>query len=224
MKVCINIIYLLMALCLFFDVLYIVCKAKKKNIIGLFAKTLAAICFIAIGYLAYSLNKTPFITIVLMGLLLDGLGDLFLALRNIFAKNLMFLIGALCFLAGHIMFIRALYMLENVYLLNCIIVGIITGAILFYLFNKTCRFSKIFTIVGIAYTSIIMIMLSMAVGVYFTNRIDSNLMFMLGAGLFVSSDIILILYNFSRKDKWMHPVYSILYFVAQVLISFSLHI
>lgn len=213
-----------MALCLFFDILYIVFKAKKKNILGLFVKVFAALCFIIIGYLAYISNKNLFTYFILLGLVLDGLGDLFLALRNIFAKNATFLIGTLCFLAGHIMYIRALFLLENNYLISCIVAGVFLGAILFYLFLKTCRLTKAFTVVGIAYTSIIMIMLSMSVGVYLSNQIATNLVFVMGAGLFVSSDIILIIYNFSKKEKWMHPVYSVLYFVAQILISYSLHI
>lgn len=222
--ICINIIYLLMALCLFFDVLYIISCTKKKNIIGLIVKTLAALCFIAIGYFGYLDNKSSFSYFILLGLILDGMGDLFLALRNIFAKNITFFIGTLCFLAGHIMYIRGLFLIENNYLIFCIILGIFLGALLFYLFNKVCRFGKALYIVGIAYTSIIMVMACLSVGVYMSNQITSNLVFMLGAGLFVSSDIILILYNFSKKEKWMHPIYSVLYFVAQILISFSLHI
>lgn len=213
-----------MALCLFFDVLYIISCAKKNNIIGLIVKTLAALCFIAIGYFGYLDSKSNFSYFILLGLILDGMGDLFLALRNIFAKNITFFIGTLCFLAGHIMYIRGLFLIENNYLVFCIILGIFLGALLFYLFNKVCRFGKALYIVGIAYTSIIMVMVCLSVGVYMSNQITSNLVFMLGAGLFVSSDIILSLYNFSKKEKWMHPIYSVLYFVAQILISFSLHI
>lgn len=220
--ICINIIYLLIALCLFFDILYIVFNAKKKNIIGVIVKVLAALCFIAIGNFGYLDSKTIFSYYVLLGLLFDGIGDLFLGLRNIFGKNVNFLVGSLCFIAGHVMYIRALFLLENQYLIACIIVGVFLAAGLFYLFAKACRINKIFTVVGIAYTSIIMIMVTMSVGVYLSNQIDSNLIFMIGACLFLSSDSILILYNFSKKEKWMHPIYSVLYFVAQILISYSL--
>lgn len=213
-----------MALCLFFDIIYIITQTKKKNFIGLIAKTLAALCFIAIGYFAYLDNPSTYKYFILLGLLCDGLGDILLAFRNLFAKNVMFLLGALFFLAGHIMFIRALLLLENIYLVTCLVVGVLVGAFVFYLFNKTCRFHKIYYVVGIAYVCLIMIMAALAVGIYYTNKTIPNIVFMIGAGLFVSSDIILILYNFSKKEKWMHPVYSILYFVAQILISFSLHI
>lgn len=213
-----------MGLCLFFDVIYIICKAQKRNIIGLFAKTLAAFCFITIGYMAYNASKTTFNLYILTGLVLDGLGDLFLALRNIFAKNLTFLMGSISFLAGHIMFIKALYLLENYYIIQCVICAVISGALLFYLFDKVCHFNKIFTIVGIAYLIIILMMVYFSAGVYLTASTVKHLVFTIGAILFVASDIILIIYNFSKKEKWMHPVYSVLYFVAQILISYSLHI
>lgn len=220
----INIIYLLMALCLIFDIGYIVCKAKKKNIIGLISKTLAALCFIIIGYFAYKSNNTLFTQLILIGLVLDGLGDLFLALRNIFAKNIMFFIGTLLFLTGHIAFIRALTLLDNLYLVESIVGAVLLGSFIFYLIDKVCRFNKGFKIVGISYVIIILMMVCLSVGVYLTNAYTNHLVFMIGAILFVSSDIILSLYNFSRKDKWMHPTYSLFYFIAQILISFSLHL
>lgn len=213
-----------MGLCIFFDIIYIVCKEKNKNIIGLFAKVLAAFCFITIGYMAYTSNKTQFIYLILFGLVLDGIGDLFLALRNIFAKNLTFLIGSISFLCGHIMFLRAELLIENNYLINCIIFAVITGAILFYLFNKVCHFNKIYTIVGIIYLIIIAMMVYMSLGIYLTHDSVKNLVFLIGAIFFMSSDIILVIYNFSKKEKWMHPVYSLLYFIGQLLISYSLHL
>lgn len=220
----INIIYLLMALCLIFDIGYIVCKAKKKNIIGLISKTLAALCFIIIGYFAYKSNNTLFSKFILIGLVLDGIGDLFLALRNLFAKNVMFFIGTLSFLAGHIVFIQALILLNNIYFVECIIGAVLLGSLIFYLIDKACRLNKIFKVMGISYVIIIVMMVCLTVGIYLTNAYTNHLVFMIGAILFVSSDIILSLYNFSRKDKWMHPTYSLLYFVAQILISFSLHL
>ena len=118
------------------------------------------------------------------------------------------------------MFIRGLFLLNNDYLLQCIIGGIILAAIVFYLYDRVCRFNKIYTIIGICYLSIIIIMVLCSVGVYITNQTIKNLVFMIGAILFVSSDMILILYNFSKKDKWMHPVYSVFSFKYLFLFSF----
>lgn len=210
--------------CLFFDVVYIICKAKNKNIIGLFAKVLAAFCFITIGYFGYVNTKTAFSYYILIGLILDGIGDLFLAFRNIFAKNVNFFIGGVSFLAGHILFLRALLFIQNEYLLACIVLSAIIGPILFFFFKRVCRFGGALNILGITYLIIIIMMLCFSMGIYLTTPTLNHFIFMLGATLFVSSDIILVLYNFSKKDKWMHPLYSLLYFIAQILISFSLHI
>ena len=213
-----------MGLCILFDILYIFCVAKNKSVLGLFSKALAALCFIGIGYMAYVNHKTNFYQIIMMGLVMDGLGDVFLALRNIFAKNVNFIIGTICFLFGHILYIRALYLLGNDYLLPCIISSVIIGTLLFCLYAKICHFSKTIEFFGIVYLIMIVMMMTMSIGVYLTYSSISNLVFMLGAILFVSSDLILVLYNFYKKEKWMHPIYSILYFIAQILISFSLHL
>lgn len=216
--------YILIILCLVFDFVYILCKKTGKNIIGLFAKSFAAICFISLGYLGYKSHTTNFSYLILLGLILDGIGDLFLAIRNIFAKNITFLLGALFFLAGHIVYIKALFPIDNNYLLQTIIFGVVAGTLLFTLFKKACKFSSIYNVVGIIYCIMILIMALLCVGIYFTNQSLNHLLFMLGAALFVCSDCILILYNFSKKERWMHPTYSLLYFIGQILISLSLGI
>jgi len=213
-----------MGLCIFFDITYIICKAKGKNVIGLFAKVLAAFCFVTIGYLGYIENSNKVTFFILNGLLLDGIGDVFLGLKNIFAKGFMFFVGTLSFLAGHIMFLRALLLLENSYILNCIVIGIVAGAIVFYLLDRVSKLTKSFRVVGMIYIIMICIMVVFSVGVYLTSGYHNHMIFMLGSILFVSSDIILSLYNFSKKRNWMHPTYSLIYFIAQLLISFSLHI
>lgn len=211
-----------MAICIIFDIGYIISGSKKKNIIGLFCKILAALCFIIIGYLGYKYSETAFNKYILIGLSLDGLGDLFLAFRNLFAKKVMFIIGSLCFLGGHIVFIRALSLFNNIYYIECIISSVVIGAFLFYLYDRICHFNKGLTVLGISYLVIISMMACLSVGVYITNATVRSIVFMMGALLFIASDIILIAYNFSRKDRWMHPVYSLLYFSAQIFISYSL--
>lgn len=216
--------YLLMCLCLLFDIVYISCKKRKRYLIGLIAKCLAAMCFILIAYMANKENPSTFKYYILIGLVLDGIGDLFLALRNLLLKNVMFFAGAIAFLFGHITYIRALFLINNDYRIECIIFAVILGAILFMIMDNACRIPKPIRYVGIVYCIMIVMMACFAVGVYITYKSSSNLVFMLGALLFVSSDCILILDNFSRGESWMHPVYSLLYFLGQILISFSLHL
>ena len=216
--------FLLMGLCILFDIAYIVCKSKDKNIVGLLVKTAAAACFLQIGNLGYMNHQTNYAFIIMCGLGLDAIGDICLGLRNLFLKNLFFVLGSSFFLAGHVVFINALFPYAGNYKLECIIAGIILGTLLLTILSKVCRLSRTYTILGMLYCIMISIMVSLGIGVYLTNKTVSDLLFMMGAVLFVSSDIILILYNFSKKEKWMHPIYSILYFIAQILISFSLNL
>lgn len=213
-----------MGLCIFFDLIYIKCYEKNKYFIGLFAKVIAAFCFITIGYMAYLDKNSLFYHYILLGLIFGGIGDLFLALKNLIAKNVMFIIGTISFLVGHILYLRALFLLDNYYLVDCLIGGVLFGTITFSFLDKICRLNKYFKVIGIVYMMMISIMVAMSIGAYLSNPNISNVIFMIGAILFVSSDIILSIYNFSKKEKWMHPVYSLLYFIAQILISFSLHI
>lgn len=216
--------YLLIGLCLFFDIVYIICKAKKKNVIGLFAKLLAAFCFVTMGYMGYLANKTSFTYYASIALLLDAIGDVCLGLRNIFAKNIMFFAGSLSFLVGHIVFVKALFFLNNPFIFNCVIIAVIVGAIVYYLLSRVCTFHKVFVIVGIIYSILLSMFVFLSLGVYVNYQTAKNLLFLIGAILFASSDILLILYNFSKKQPWLHPVYSLLYFIGQIFISFSLHL
>lgn len=213
-----------MAVCLFFDVIYIICKKQNKLIIGLIAKCIAATCFIAIGYLGFKKHGSTFNYLILIGLILDGIGDLFLAIRNIAFKQVAFVIGALSFLLGHIFYIKALFPIANYYQLQCVLVGIFIASIMMHFFDSVCRLRKGYKLLGIVYCIMIAIMASLSVGIYLTNKINCHLLFMIGSILFTCSDFILILNQFSKKLPWMHPVYSLLYFVAQILISYSLYI
>lgn len=215
-------VYILMVCCLFFDIIYIVCKRQNKNVIGLFAKTIASLCFIFMGYLGYKHYNSNFTFWILIGLILDGLGDLFLAFRNIFLKHIMFFAGAVSFLLGHIMYLKAQFPIANNFQLQCVIGGVTAGALIFVTMESICRFHKAYKYLGIIYCIMISTMASFAVGIYLTNESTTNLFFMIGSILFMCSDTILILNNFSKKEAWMHPVYSVLYYVAQLLISYSL--
>lgn len=213
-----------MAVCLFFDVVYIICKKQNKLIIGLIAKCIAALCFITIGYLGFKRHDSSFNYLILIGLILDGIGDLFLAIRNIAFKQAAFIIGALSFLAGHIFYIKAQFPIANIYQLQCMFIGIMAGSILMYYFDSVCRLKRGYKLLGIVYCIMISIMASLSVGIYLTNTIRPNLLFMIGSIMFMCSDFILVLNQFSKKKPWMHPIYSLLYFIAQLLISYSLFI
>lgn len=213
-----------MCLCIVFDVLYIVHKRNKKYLLGLIDKTIAVLCFIIIAYMAYKNNSSSFNYAILFVLILDGVGDLFLALRNLMLKSTMFFIGAISFLAGHILYLKTLFPINNIYRIECVIAGVMFGSIVYVIMEKACKFPKALNYIGVIYCIMILLTASFTVGIYLTAQSISNLVMMIGTLLFVSSDCILMLDNFSKGSYWMHPVYSILYFLAQIFISYSLHL
>lgn len=215
-------ISILISLCLLFDIVYIICRKNNKYNIGLIAKCLASFCFIIMGYLGYKHNNSTFNYYILIGLILDGVGDLFLALRNIVFKQAMFIAGAIAFLLGHIFYIKAQYPIANDYKIQCLIAGVVFGAILMNIFVKVCNLKLGYIVLGIVYCMMICIMASLSVGIFLTNKIKTAFIFSIGSILFMSSDFILVLNQFSKKKAWMHPTYSLLYYFAQILISYSL--
>ena len=215
-------IYVLASLCIIFDIFYIVLKAKHSFYLGLVSKCLAALCFITIGIINAKNNPNNFSYIICFGLLLDGLGDLFLALRNIKLDKVFFLIGAICFLLGHLTYIVGLLIICTQHRILYTLLGVLFGVVIYCFVTKKCEFSKVFKYVGIMYCLTISIMCFFAIGTYINIHTLESLVFMIGAIMFIISDIILIFCNFSNPKKWMHPVYSILYFSAQLLISLSL--
>lgn len=219
---------LLIITCLLFDLGYIYCKKRQYNLCGFLCKSLAALSFIIIGLLACKDNQSSYCVAIVIGLVLDGLGDVFLAIRN-FKKNIKWMIlGGIMFMFGHLFYIGALisqntkelYTLESIF----ISMGIILGNIFMKLIKDKLNLSKGYFLLGIIYCSLIFMVMTLSICTYIDFQSLYKLIFLIGSILFVGSDVILILYNFGLKKEWMHPTYSLLYFIAQLLISYSLHL
>jgi uncharacterized membrane protein YhhN len=91
-------------------------------------KGLASLCFIILGFLASKGSSGS--KLIIAGLVLGGIADVLLNLRYVFkAKGqLVFLIGILVFLSGHIMYLAAILPMNQQKLL-CIIAGIVLTAL-----------------------------------------------------------------------------------------------
>lgn len=213
--------------CILFDLSYIYCKGRQYNLCGFFCKSLAVLSFISIGLLAYKDNESSFCLSIIIGLILDGLGDVCLALRNFNNNKKWFVLGGVMFAYGHLVYIGAL-LSEGILMINLELVftsiGIVLGIIYVKLIKDRLSLSKGYVFLGNMYCSLIFMIMSLSLCVYIITKSVSMLAFLIGSILFVSSDVILILNNFGLKKKWMHPTYSLLYFMAQILISYSLHL
>lgn len=221
-------ITILIILCILFDIGYLYSKSVDKNKIALVSKTLAALCFIIIGFNSLKENESSFALGICIGLVFDGIGDLLLALRNINNKKHWFILGGLSFLLGHFLYIGSLIDVgletKNDLLFIFVISGLLIGLVALYILTRICRINKAYLILGFIYSPSIFAVLTTSIYVYISYTNITDLIFLIGALLFVSSDMILIINNFGIKRKWMHPVYSLLYFVGQILIAYSLNI
>lgn len=218
--------YFLICLCILCDIGYIFCKERNANILGLIFKASASLSFVVLAWPINNIFESSFHISMFTGLLFDALGDLFLAIKNITKTRKMFLIGTFCFMIGHLLYISALIDINayKPYIYPYITGGLISGIIVAYIQIRICKPTKSLKIVGLVYCLIIFIMLGLAICTYINHYSLATLMYMVGAFMFLCSDMILIPYNYSIRKKWMHPIYSLLYFVGQILISLSLNL
>lgn len=200
-----------------FQFLFIQAGNEEERKLALMLKVFASICFITLGVIAYRDNTNPFTLTVLIGLILGGVGDLFMELRWLSKKveALAFISGTIAFLLGHVVYIVALLSVcinKTLPIVTGIVIGIILVTILFRIITADNRLK----VLGFIYILTISIM--------FASAAFTNIVFAVGALLFVSSDFSLIMYNFSSKyhTKQLREFYLAAYYAAQLLIAFSI--
>lgn len=217
----------LCALCLAIMSLFIYEEHKEKFVLAVVLKGLASLCFVILGVLSsiQSINM-EFTKLVKIGLLLGLVADIMLNLRFVFKKNgkIVFLIGILIFLSGHIMYLAAL-------LPRClnkslaILVGVVLSVIiLIWIFSKI-EAQKAFKIFGVFYIGAIVIMNSVAFKVLLETPNTANGIFAAGALAFLISDIVLILNTFGKETKFSLRITNLtFYYIGQLLIALSLQL
>ena len=93
------------------DVWFIKTEYAGKMAKATLLKGAASFFFVVLGIVCYAAQKTDFGRLVLIGLILGLVGDVFLNLRNQFTggKSMkIFAVGILAFLSGHFLYIAAL--------------------------------------------------------------------------------------------------------------------
>ena len=100
--------YILIPLCLCLAAVFLWQESKKNYVPAVLLKGAASACFVALGLLLSS--GTPVAKLITTGLLLDCVADVLLNLRYVFEKKgqLIFLVGILVFLAGHVFYLVAI--------------------------------------------------------------------------------------------------------------------
>ena len=206
--------------------LFIKTEHEEKYVAAVILKGLASLCFVLIGYYAFTHVNNALTPKIFYGLAFGMLGDILLNLRFVFreAGQKIFLIGILAFLIGHILYLVALIgAAQHVWIWYCIIIGgFIAAALLAYIF-RTMEVKKAFKIFGVFYLGAVIIMTCIAIGIAVFMPSKASLMFAVGAVLFTLSDIVLIFITFSGTTRFSLRITNLsLYYLGQVLIACSL--
>lgn len=206
---------------------FILAEKKKKYVAAVTLKGLASVCFVLLGVFASKCSTdTKFAKLIVIGLILGLVGDVFLNLRFVFEKigQKIFLLGIAAFLAGHIVYLVALIPLST-HLVFCLALGAVCAIIVLALiFTHIDKVKIAFKIFGVFYIGAVVIMTVVALGNLFSNpRSTQALLYALGAVFFTASDIILIFNTFTSKTKFSMRVMNLsLYYIGQLLIAGSL--
>jgi uncharacterized membrane protein YhhN len=205
--------------------LFIDREHKKEYTAALILKACASACFVILGFItSRRAADAGFARFVVLGLCLGMGGDILLNLRFLSEKkgNLIFLVGILVFLSGHVMYLAALIPLcENV-VLGLALGAVFTAVILLWIFRQITA-KPAFKIFGVFYIGAIVIMTTIAILNLIAGFSAMKLIFAVGAVLFLLSDIILIINNFGGKNsKQLRTMNLALYYIGQLCIAICL--
>ncbi len=214
--------YLLIPLCLCLAAVFLLQESKKRFVPAVVLKGLASVCFVILGFLLS--GGSPAAKLITAGLLLGCIADVLLNLRMVFPKKgqLIFLVGIVVFLSGHILYLIAI-LKGAAHWWICVIIGVILTALLMTWIFARITAKKAFKIFGIVYIGAIMLLNCLAIGNLIVSPSAFTAVFAAGAVLFLLSDIVLILNTFGKETRQSLRVMNIsLYYLGQLLIALSL--
>ena len=215
-------LFVLLVLCAVLARIFLIEEAKEEYVKAVILKGLASLCFVIIGFMCNPGNHVS--NLIVAGLVIGCVADVMLNLRMVFKEKgqLIFLVGILVFLIGHIMYLAAVLPLCS-YKPACIISGLVLTALLMVWIFQRITAKPAFKIFGVVYIGAIMLLNCVAIGNVIAAQSPFNLVFAIGAVLFLVSDIVLILNTFGSEFRQSLRNTNIsLYYAGQLLIAFSL--
>ena len=215
-------LFVLIILCAVLARFFLVAESREEYVKAVILKGLASLCFVAIGLICSP--GTHVASMIVTGLIIGSIADVLLNLRMVFKEKgqLIFLIGILVFLTGHIMYLAAVIPLCTNKLV-CIIIGLVLTALLMVWIFQRITAKPAFKIFGVVYIGAIMLLNCVAIGNVIGSRSPFSIVFAIGAVLFLVSDIVLILNTFGSEFRQSLRNTNIsLYYAGQLLIAFSL--
>ncbi|MGL6173682.1 MAG: lysoplasmalogenase [Cellulosilyticaceae bacterium] len=205
--------------------LYVGYRGWRKE--AVIIKSITSICFVLLGGIAYRLNPDTYGIYMLGGLAFGALGDILLGVsnQNTNKQAVWFVGGVSAFSVAHLIFIMAFVKSSNQLMMDLLMLPvIIVMLVMISTSNKYFRFNGYKGLV-IGYSLIISIMLASAINIAvegLMNQVKLNLI-IIGASLFVVSDIILCIeYFYIKKFKWAAILNLITYYIAEVCLALSI--
>lgn len=214
--------YVLCLLCAVLAGIFLYVESRKRYVPAVILKGLASFCFVVIGLLCSP--GTSAAKLIVWGLVVGCIADVLLNLRMVFSEKgqLIFLVGILVFLTGHIMYLAAVMGMSSCRLV-CIAAGIVLTALLMIWIFRRITAKMAFKVFGVVYIGAIMLLNCVAMGNLITTPSAFTAVFAAGAALFLVSDIVLILNTFGGEFRQSLRNTNIsLYYAGQLLIAFSL--
>ncbi len=213
---------LLIPLCLALAGVFLWKESREEYIPAVVLKGLASCCFVLLGLLASP--GTPITRLLVLGLVLGCAADVLLNLRWVFEKKgkLIFLVGILVFLGGHVLYLAAVLPLCGSKLPAAAAGVVLTALLMAWIFRRITA-EKAFKIFGVVYVGAVVLLNCVAAANLFAAPSAFTALFAAGALFFLVSDVVLILNTFGSETKLSLRITNILlYYVGQLLIALSL--
>ncbi len=214
--------YGLILVCIGLVLVFLYAEKNKQYISATILKGLASLCFVLLGFLCSPGTGTA--RMIVYGLITGAVADVLLNLRWVFPGKgqLIFLVGIVVFLAGHILYLAAVLPLSDRPVISLIVGLVVTVLLLKWIFRQITA-KPAFKIFGVIYIGAITLLNSVAFDNLLANPSAFNGIFAVGALLFLVSDVVLILNTFGSEFKQSLRITNIsLYYMGQLLIALSL--
>lgn len=212
--------------CLILAGCFLYVENKKKYLPAVILKGAASLMFVLLGILGASSVGNRDSGVIICGLILGLIADVLLNLRYVFEKKgkLIFLIGILVFLLGHIMYLIWAAGICKLFIPALLVCAVLTFILMKWIFTKITA-EKPFKIFGVVYIGAVVLLNVVSLFNMFTAFSQRTVMFFFGALLFLLSDIVLILNTFGKEQKFKFRILNIsLYYLGQILIALSLQL
>ncbi|MCQ2506410.1 MAG: lysoplasmalogenase [Lachnospiraceae bacterium] len=202
-------------------------------------KGIASLFFVVIGFIAYSKVNDAVKNLVIIGLILGLIGDVFLNMRNLYEgalSNKIFAVGILAFMSGHFLYIAAMLKVALSYggVLVALMITILSTVFLSLisippLMRRIIAPSKGLKIFGYVYLVVVITMYcasaAQLAGLLKQGSRGGMLCYgifmFIGALFFLVSDFIMIYYSFGKKIKPLRAINLLTYYLGQLLIAAS---